>query len=255
MKIVEHAKRSIKLFVGKSEAERNAIGWIRKVLNSLVGRDILPRTDCRCRKERFGSEYGGYDVAVDWLDEDSIVYSFGIGEDATFDLSLIERFGLRVHAFDPTPKSLTWIKQQGFPPNFMLHEYGLADFDGQAVLCPAGPGDMSHTVLDRPATKDGPITGLMRKLTTIMKELKHDRVDLLKMDIEGAEYGVIENIAASTIRPRQILIEFHHRFADVGVRKTREAMRTLREMGYALFSVSPHTEYGFIHRPSCVEKQ
>jgi len=34
----------------------------------------------------------------------AVVYSLGIGEDISFDLALIEKYGARVHAFDPTPK-------------------------------------------------------------------------------------------------------------------------------------------------------
>jgi len=39
------------------------------------------------------------------------------------------------------------------------------------------------------------------------------------MDIEGAEYEVIDDLIASGIRPKQILVEFHHRFKNVGVKK------------------------------------
>ena len=80
-----------------------------------------------------------------------------------------------------------------------------------------------------------------------MNELGHDQIDILKMDIEGAEYEVVEDIRKSEIRPRQILIEFHHRFPGVGIAKTREAIKRIKSMGYYLFSVSPNNkEYGFI---------
>lgn len=35
----------------------------------------------------------------------------------------------------------------------------------------------------------------LRTLPTVMLELGHNHIDLFKMDIEGAEYGVIENLA------------------------------------------------------------
>ena len=78
----------------------------------------------------------------------------------------------------------------------------------------------------------------MKKLETIMKELGHNMIAILKMDIEGAEYQVIEDMAASTIRPVQVLVEFHHRFRSVGLKKTKDAVERLRKMGYGLFSVS-----------------
>ena len=75
-----------------------------------------------------------------------------------------------------------------------------------------------------------------------MNELGHDGIDILKMDVEGAEYDVITDICQSEIRPQQILIEFHHRFPNVGLAKTRNTIEQIRKMGYKLFSVSTTNE-------------
>jgi hypothetical protein len=69
----------------------------------------------------------------------------------------------------------------------------------------------------------------------------------LKLDIEGAEYDVIDDMLSSGIRPRQVLIEFHHRFPNVGVAKTTKAIQKLRDAGYGLCSVSSSSEeFGFL---------
>ena len=173
----------------------------------------------------------------------SIVYSFGVGEDASFDTALIEKFNLTVHAFDPTPKSIEWVKSQGFSGRFVMHEYGIAAFDGNVSFYPPeNPDHVSHTMLDRPSTMAKAISVPVKRLNTIMKELRHDTIDILKMDIEGAEYDVINDIAISDIRPHQILVEFHHRFSGVGVRRTEEAIDRLKSIGYCLFSVSTTNE-------------
>ena len=52
--------------------------------------------------ETIGSAYGSHTVVRDGLDARSVVYSFGVGEDVSFDLGLIERYGCMVHTFDPT---------------------------------------------------------------------------------------------------------------------------------------------------------
>jgi len=41
-----------------------------------------------------------------------------------------------------------------------------------------------------------------------MKQSGDNEVDLLKMDIEGAEYAVIRNIINDDVLPRLLLIEF-----------------------------------------------
>ena len=62
-------------------------------------------------------------------------------------------------------------------------------------------------------------------LSTILEKLGHNRIDILKMDIEGAEYEVIEDIISSTVPIQQVLIEFHHRFSSL--RKRSHLIPTL----------------------------
>jgi FkbM family methyltransferase len=217
-----------------------------------LGKDLRMKPDVICVKERLGTEYGGWDVVNATLNADSVVYSFGVGEDASFDVALIEKFGLVVHAFDPTPKSIEWVKTQKFSDRFVMHDYGIADHDGSISFHPPdNPDHVSHTILDRPSTRAKAISVPVKRLSTIMNELGHQRIDLMKMDIEGAEYGVIDDICASGIRPGQLLVEFHHRFPGVGVGKTKAAINTIKAMGYQLFSVSASNgEYCFVRRAS-----
>src|SRR5262245_56805324 len=102
------------------------------MMNQALGRDVRAPIQVTCNRTLLGSEYGGWCVCPDPLDERSIVYSFGVGQDISWDLAMIERFGMTVHAFDPTPKSIEWIRQQKLPPHFVFHEYGIADYDGTA---------------------------------------------------------------------------------------------------------------------------
>lgn len=209
------------------------------------------RPDLVCRKERFGHGFCGWDVAVAGIDAQAIVYSFGVGEDVSFDVALIERFNVVIHAFDPTPASIVWVRQQTLPERFVLHEYGLAAFDGNVAFNPPeNPAFISHTMLTRPVTSSRAILVPVKRLDTIMHKLGHDHVDVLKMDIEGAEYDVLKDIAQTSIRPRQILVEFHHRFPGVGIHQTKKAIDLLRGLGYRLFAISAtNEEFSFILDP------
>ncbi len=229
---------------------RDLLRKSKRIIKTCLGKDFFPKIDTHIAKERLGSEYGGWEVAIELIDKDSVVYSVGVGEDASFDLALINRYGLIIHAFDPTPKSISWVHRQDFPPNFVLHEYGVAGYDGEASFNPPeNPNHVSHTILVRASTKDRSITVPVKRLATIMKELGHEHLDLLKMDIEGAEYAVVENMSRSAIRPTQLLVEFHHRFPNVGLNRTKAAIDTLRNMGYALFAVSSSgEEFCFIYK-------
>src|SRR5207244_13441606 len=81
----------------------------------------------------------GWTVCPTLLSAESIVYSFGVGRNIAFDLSLIERFGMTVHAFDPTPFAAGWVRvATGLPAQFRFHEWGLAGYDGVGRFKP-GP--------------------------------------------------------------------------------------------------------------------
>ena len=82
-----------------------------------------------------------------------------------------------------------------------------------------------------------------------MYELNHQQVDIIKINIEGAEYKVIDDIIKTKIKPSQLLIKFHHKFNNVGINKTINAVNKLRIYGYNVFSVSKAgTEISFIKK-------
>ena len=74
-----------------------------------------------------------------------------------------------------------------------------------------------------------------------MSALGHERLDLLKMDIEGAEYAVLDDMLQSGILPDQLLVEFHHgkrRKGRFPVRATRQRVDALISKGYKVFWAS-----------------
>lgn len=197
---------------------------------------------------RHGSEYGGWWICPRGISAASVVYSFGIGTDISFDLSLIETHGLTVHAFDPTPSSIVWLETQSLPAQFTWQALGIASYDGRATFfAPADPTHVSHSVVPPVGADRHAIEVEVRRLSTIMGSLGHDRIDVLKLDIEGAEYDVLEEILTGGVRPGQLLVEFHHRAAGVGIERTRQAVAHLKAAGYRIFAVSDTgEEYGFI---------
>jgi FkbM family methyltransferase len=60
----------------------------------------------------------------------------------------------------------------------------------------------------------------VRRLQTIFQSLGHKHVDVLKMDIEGSEYEVIDDLCDLHLRIDQVLVEFHHRFERDGAKIT-----------------------------------
>ncbi len=205
-----------------------------------------PKLDCK--KDTLGSAYGSHTVNLEGLSADSVVYSGGIGEDISFDLAMIERTGATVHAFDPTPRSLEWLKTQELPEKFHVHGHGLASFDGTAMFSPPkNPDHISHTILDRAETSSDAFEVQLHRLSTVAKELGHDVIDVLKLDVEGAEYDILDDLEKGDLVVNQMLIEFHHQFDSIPFGRTQAAVKQIENMGLQLFHISDCArEYSFL---------
>jgi FkbM family methyltransferase len=201
---------------------------------------LMPKVQVERAFELLGSAYGGYAVCPAAIDAGSVVYSFGIGEDVSWDRALIDRFGVKLHAFDPTPRSLAWLAEQDLPASFEVHPWGLAAHDGVATFTPPeNPEHISHTLLERERFAGARIEVEVFRLATVLERLGHARVDILKMDIEGAEYAAIDDILASGIEVKQLLVEYHHHLEGVMLAETEGSIARLNAAGYRIFHVSP----------------
>jgi FkbM family methyltransferase len=192
---------------------------------------------------RVGSDYGGYFLDPSVLPPNPVIYSIGIGKDTSFDLSLIERHGFTVHGFDPTPEVKYWVESQSMPPQFRFHGIGIADFDGEGdFYLPPRPDFISHSMIRARQYSPDSIRVPVTKLSTAMARLGHGRIDILKMDIEGAEYAVLYDLMKDNLGVGQILVEFHHRLSSVGTDKTRAVLYSLNEYGMKICYVCPRAE-------------
>lgn len=220
---------------------------IKYYLRIVAGKELWYHIDIKIKRELIGNREAPWCIASHTLHSDSTVYSFGIGTNISFDIGLIEKLGCQVFAFDPTPRSIEWIKKQKVPPQFKYMDYGISDRDGVMIFFPpANPDHVSFSAERIQGSTEG-VELPVSRLQTIMKKLGHDTIDLLKIDIEGSEYGVIQDLLNTDINVTQILVEFHHRFDHRNMEKTREAIDALHGNGFKIFYISPNgEEYSFI---------
>jgi FkbM family methyltransferase len=218
-----------------------APGYQRKKLlfKQLLGREPRLKPDI----EADTVQAGGWRFQADALGRDSIVYSLGVGEDIDFDLYLIARFGLAVHAFDPTPSTLDWLADRDLPERFRFHPWAVAAEDGILILYPRVKRDgtrsrVMYTMVPEDGSRDAAVEVPAFSLASIASKLGHSQIDLLKMDIEGAEYEVLDTLLESAVKPIQLLVEFHHRFAGIGPARTLDVIERLRNDGYRIFAIS-----------------
>ena len=194
-----------------------------------------------------------------------VYYGVGVGRDLTFDAALLRTHpNLVAHAFDNTPVATQFVKALGraggVPTNWRWHELLLAGRDVRAIevalpkgrsdsFTPAsddgvyhdlgGKGGQTRRVIGVNERADGRARRLpARPLWRVMETLRHAYVDVLKVDVEGAEFDVVDAWEAyygDRGPPAcQLLFEWHERFYPDGGQtsgdKSRMASgRALRE--------------------------
>ena len=183
-------------------------------------------------------------ICQDLVSRGGVVYSLGVGEDIEFDLIMIKEHDARVYAFDPTPGTLEWLAQKKISALFHFQPWAVAGRDRELVLYPRVKRDgtfstkMFTLIAENESVKKYAVRVPAFTLKSIMKKLSHTSIDILKMDIEGAEYEVIESMLKAAIYPVQILVEFHSRFSGIGKDKTLASVRQLKRAGYSIADIS-----------------
>jgi len=223
--------------------------FLSRIKKTILKKDFFSIVTKRTKnKITLGNEGASWTVCTESLNSNSIIYSFGVGTDISFDLEMINRFGIKIYAFDPTPKSIQWIDEQKLPEEFIFTPIGIATTSGEIEF--TLPDNLNHVsgsinnVLDSKGTT---IKVPVKDLKSIMQSFLHDQIDILKMDIEGAEYDVIDFIVDQKIPIKQLLVEFHHRFPRIGIAKSKMAIKKLTLAGYKIFHISTSgEEYSFI---------
>jgi FkbM family methyltransferase len=200
-------------------------------------------------------ESAGWQFDPSQLDEYSIVYSCGVGDDVDLDLAFIDGYGAQVHAFDPTPSAMDMIEKRDLPKQFRFHPWAVSGEDGTLTLYRRVKHDGSastvmYTLVPEDSVDEEGITTPAYTIGSICKKLGHSRIDLLKLDIEGAEFAVLDDLLAGDLRPKQLLVEFHHRFAGIGIERAADMIKRLHDAGYRIFAISDvGREVSFLHQP------
>lgn len=185
---------------------------------------------------KIGTNHGGWDIPhlID-INTNSIIYSGGVGEDISFDLILSHKYNSKIYLIDPTKKSLQHLKEIkqfyntkewkfsgniskdykkqifNLTPNFDKITYidiGLWNSKTKLKFYKQNnPKYVSQSIIPDMFGTNYDII-YTKTIKQIMDEYNHDKIDLLKLDIEGAEIEVLEQMLKDNIYPRYLCIEF-----------------------------------------------
>lgn len=221
-----------------AELKGRALGMSRKgrtALKRFFGLEPAVDVDRGVPLKHFGNKgYGGWAVPDGLLRPDSVVIDIGLGDDISFSSSIISQVGCLVHGFDPTPKSIAYVNDLGLE-RFILHTFGVAGSNRGAVFfLPNNPAHVSGSIAKSSHVGSRQIEIKLIDFENVLRIVDVDHVDLLKIDIEGAEYEFLdsESFRRNSHLVKIICIEFHHRWSQFGSRATLKAVESLSDLGF-----------------------
>jgi len=179
-----------------------------------------------------------------------VLYSFGVKDDFSFEVESHERMGCKEHLYDPTINVEPVRNELRKYPEISIDKVGIEDNDNNP---------------------------LFQRLSTLMRKNGDDYIDILKIDVEGAERRVFKDFFATHNAKMQelfpgakpadypiatiILVELHYGNGDQWPPKSgfdeinswHEFFKLLEDQGYAIYHKemnlydSKGAEYAFVH--------
>lgn len=211
---------------------------------------------------KLGTNYGGWLIPEKCeLDENSIVYSGGVGEDVSFDVLLNAKYNCNIFLIDPTVKALKhyyelkdfytnsklftggiqkdyYEKISHIKPNFdKLYYENIGLWDKQDTLKFYKQNNHNHvsqSIIENMFGNEYDIIQV-NTISSIMKKYNHTKIDLLKLDIEGAEVKVLHNMLEQNIFPKYLCIEFDLKLKNKDYNNdTEQLIHKLLNHGYKI---------------------
>lgn len=234
-----------------------------------INKKIKKYTNWKPKVEKYenlitlGTKYGSWTIPDNYLDKNSIVYLAGAGEDISFDVEIAEKYGSKVYILDPTPRAkihfdslVNGIKQNKKVSinnsatdfyqikaenigNLKFTELGLWDKkDEIKFYAPKNSEHVSHSAVNLQKTEKYFIAKVDR-LSNIMKKFNHSYIDLLKIDIEGSEYKVIDSILEDKVKIMILCVEYdeaHNQLDSQYIDRIKDSITKLIKYGYKIVS-------------------
>jgi FkbM family methyltransferase len=197
--------------------------WLRNKVRRRV--DNLYCSSSRDVK-RVGNVDSGWVIHTQPLPK--VSYCAGVGKGMSFEVALANASNGSVLVFDPSPTGIATVEHTdtsklAFYPVGIAAETRVYEFS-----LPEKPEEGSFSVVREGAEKT---QFECWNLQTIMEKHSHRSIDLLKMDVEGFEYDILDQLLDQAISVRQICVEFHP-WLRPG--RTYPTIRRLRKAGYRI---------------------
>ena len=249
--------------------------YLKKILNVIIRNNEI---ETHKKINSFGSEYGNWKFIHTNTLYNSIIISAGVGEDISFDVEYINFYNSTVIFVDPTPRALEYLKTVkeclGMPKsqeykkggfqntssynltnikdnNFIIYKKALWSESDKELnfYFPENERNVSSTLINSNFEKKRKYIKVETiSLEQILKENLINKLELIKVDIEGAEIEVITSMINKKIFPNQLLLEIDYlrRNTISSIFKSIIFVKKILNSGYKLIKINNYENYLFV---------
>ena len=200
--------------------DKNTGRYCFRYINKIIKFDVFSESDIRCYEEVFRDEA----YKSDMPEEDTIYIDFGMNIGAAALYFAQYDSVKRIYGFEPFPDTFKQaehniaINDETIRSKFLIYDYAISDESGEKDIEVYREYSRTQSILVGEPLAD------MKSIRTVHIKKKQARQILedilsseigkkiiLKIDVEGSEYGIFENIKATDILKKidRLIIEYH----------------------------------------------
>lgn len=187
------------------------------------------RSPREARVDQWYADRGDATLRTEYpLAPDSVVFDLG-GYRGDWAVEMFSRYGCRIYVFEPVPEYFHRIRRR-FERNDRIKAFPFG-LGSASMDCTVNVAEEGSSVFASPNVRGNAVTNIrIECFSDFIRSAGIDAIDLMKVNIEGGEYDLLEHVLASGFAAKigDLQIQFHD-FVPDAERRMRAIQRRLAE--------------------------
>jgi FkbM family methyltransferase len=188
-------------------------------------------------------------IYLEKFNTNSTIVDVGCADDPDFSIFIMNKYNCKCFGIDPTKKHFEALNnvELKYKNKFKHLPFAVATENGKLIFHES-ENNTSGSLLGKHTNIKNDLVTSYEVDTINLVELKRlildkgGKINFLKLDLEGAEYKLLENIAPKDLNDiEQIFIEFHHHCIEgITIKDTLLLVKKIENFGFKSFSIDNH---------------